>query len=190
MPHAHGDLPGLLGHVHLLEDPQAVLAVAALGGGVLPKVVEDVLPQAAGGVAIAYHGLEPGLVLLVELLQGLHVPALHGVGQAVLDMVLQYDLGGVVEGGAHRGELDQHLGAVAPVLDHLAHGLEVAYRAREAVQNGLGLRVRVLVLVAVRILHAVRPYVRMRMLAHAINSHELILRYPGPFCQARRGPGF
>ena len=71
VPHAGDKPPALLRHVHLGEVPHAVLAVGALGGGVLPKVVEDVLPQAAGGVAIAYHGLEPGLVLLVELLQGL-----------------------------------------------------------------------------------------------------------------------
>ena len=103
VPHAHGDLPGLLGHVHLLEDPQAVLAVAALGGSVLPKVVEDVLPQAAGGVAVARHGLQPPLVLLGQLLlgPGVQVLALFAVGQQepgqthVLAAVQQKALGGL-----------------------------------------------------------------------------------------------
>ena len=79
----------------------------------------------------------------VELLEGFAVPVLNGVRHAVLDVVLQDNLRGVVQRGAHGGELNEHLGAVAPALYHFFHGLKVPDGAREAVQHRLGLCVRV-----------------------------------------------
>ena len=67
--HAGENFPGLGGDVHPLKAAHAVLTVAALGGGVLPKIVKNVFPQAAGGVAIAGHGPQPLLVLLGKLFQ-------------------------------------------------------------------------------------------------------------------------
>lgn len=85
--------------------------------------------------------------------------AAFDAGDAVLDMVLEDDPGGAVQGRAHRRQLHQHLGAVAPLLHHALDGLEVADGAGQAVDHRLGLGVVVMVdvrpLVAVRVLMAV-----------------------------------
>ena len=73
---------------------------------------------------------------------------LGGVGEAVLYVVLQDDLGRVVERAPDGGELDEHLRAVAPVLDHALDALEVAYRAAQPVHNRARLRVAVAVAVS------------------------------------------
>ena len=64
------------GDVHLPEMAGAVLAVAALGGRVLPEIVENVFPQAGGGVAVVGHGPQALLVLTGELFQGFFVKLL------------------------------------------------------------------------------------------------------------------
>ena len=53
---------------------------------------------------------------LIQLIDGLLVTGLHGIGQAVVDVVFQDDLCGVIERRAHGRKLDEHLSAVAPVL--------------------------------------------------------------------------
>ena len=68
-----------------------------------------------------------------------------GVGETVLDVVLEDDLRGRIKCTSHGGKLDEHLGAIAAVLDHAADALEVADGAAEAVEHGAGLGVRVAV---------------------------------------------
>ena len=50
-------------------------------------------------------------------------------------MVAQNLAAGRADGGLHRGELDQHLGAVTVVLHHLFDGFEVPDGARKAVAD-------------------------------------------------------
>ena len=54
----------------------------------------------------------------VQLLDGLGVPGLDRVHDAVVDMVLQNNIAGAVDGGTDRGQLDQNFGAVPALLDH------------------------------------------------------------------------
>ena len=60
-------------------------------------------------------------------------------------MVFQNDFCRAVERRAHRGQLHQHLRTVAPILHHALDGLQVPDRAGEAVEDRLGLGVRVAV---------------------------------------------
>ena len=67
------------------------------------------------------------------------------VTDAVLDMILQDYLGGIIERRAHRRKLDEHIGAVPSLLDHALHRLEVPDGAGKAVDDGAGIGVRVAV---------------------------------------------
>ena len=78
---------------------------------------------------------------VVEVLETVAV-AVVGAADAVLDMILQDYLGGIIERGAHRRKLDEHIGAVPPLLDHALHGLKVPDGAGKAVHDGLCLRMR------------------------------------------------
>ena len=78
---------------------------------------------------------------LAEIVDGLLVALLGGVDDAVLEMVLEDDFAGVVDGTAHGGDLDQNLGTVAAFLHHAAHGLQMADGAAEPVEYGLGVLV-------------------------------------------------
>ena len=75
-----------------------------------------------------------------------------GVGHTVLQVILQDHLGGAAEGGSNRGQLDQHLGAVTPVLHHPLHRFQVADGPGQPVQHGLGLGMHVAVDMAVLVL--------------------------------------
>ena len=80
---------------------------------------------------------------LAEVVDGLLVALGGGVDDAVFQVVLQDQLAGIVDGGAHRGDLDQHLRAVPALLDHVPHGLQVADGPGQPVQHGLGVLVAV-----------------------------------------------
>ena len=73
LSHTGGNLPGRAGHILLEKMSQAVVAVFTLGGGVFPKVVENVLPQAGGGVAVAGHGLQALFCPVQQLFPGAFV---------------------------------------------------------------------------------------------------------------------
>ena len=88
---------------------------------------------------------------VVEIFDFVHISGLHGVGDAVLQMILEYDAGGAVQSGTHGGKLHQNLGAIAPFLHHALYGFQMADSAGKAVHNGLALRVDVAVL-AMRVL--------------------------------------
>ena len=68
---------GLGGHVHLLKLAVAVAAAAAGFGGFLAKIVQDVVAQAAGGLAVVGHGL-----------QALVIPRPQQVGGLVVQVVI------------------------------------------------------------------------------------------------------
>ena len=74
---------------------------------------------------------------------------LHGVDDAVLDMVLQDHLADVGDCRADRGDLDKDLAAVAAVFDHLPHGFQMPDGAGEAVEDGLGVFVHMAVALGV-----------------------------------------
>lgn len=57
----------------------------------------------------------------------------------MLDMILDYELGGIVERGADGGDLHEDFGAVSPLFHHALDGLQMPYRAGKAIHNGLGL---------------------------------------------------
>ena len=54
----------------------------------------------------------------VELVDGLPVMVLHRLHNTVLQVVFQDHLAGIVQGAAHSSQLDEHLGAVPPLLHH------------------------------------------------------------------------
>lgn len=56
---------------------------------------------------------------LVHARDGLLVILLHRFYDAVLHMLLQEELAGIIDLRAHRGELDQDIGAVPLVFEHL-----------------------------------------------------------------------
>ena len=45
------------------------------------------------------------------------VAGLKGFDDTMVKVILQYELAGVVDGRLDRGELHEHLGAIAPLLD-------------------------------------------------------------------------
>ena len=63
------------------------------------------------------------------------------VGDAVLQVIFQNDLGRAAEGGAHRSQLDEHLGTVAAILDHALNRLQMSDRTGQAVEHCLCLGV-------------------------------------------------
>ena len=65
-------------------------------------------------------------------------------------MILQNELAGVVYGGFHGRQLNEHLAAVRAALHHAAHLVQMAAEARQTVQHLLGVFVRVGVSVLVR----------------------------------------
>ena len=63
---------------------------------------------------------------LIHARDGLLVILLHRFHDAVLHMLLQEELAGIIDLRAHRGELDQDIGAVPLVLEHLLDRLHMA----------------------------------------------------------------
>ena len=63
---------------------------------------------------------------VVKVHHGAHVPLLHGVHYAVVYVALQNENAGVVQSGAHGGQLNQNLGAVAPLGNHVLDRLKMA----------------------------------------------------------------
>ena len=49
-------------------------------------------------------------ICLAEIVDRLLIAFLCGFDNAVLQMILKNDLAGIVDRGAHRGDLNQHLG--------------------------------------------------------------------------------
>ena len=85
--HTGEDHLGGDGDVLELVLPAAVAAVSAGRAVRLPEVVQKAAPEAAGGPAVADHGLEPGLVLAADLFLLLLI-------QLLIAAVLQQKFGG------------------------------------------------------------------------------------------------
>ena len=56
-------------------------------------------------------------------------------GNTMLDMILENDLCGAAQRGAHSSELDQHIGAVLPVLYHPSDMFQMPDRPGKTVQH-------------------------------------------------------
>jgi len=132
-----------------------------------------------------FHILFDGSAQIVD---GLLVALAGGVHNTVLQMILKDDLAGIVDGGAHGGNLNQHLGTVAAFLDHAFYGLQMADGAGEAVQHSLGVFVGMAVM-TVDVpgeLGVGKMIVRMLMLmdviAHGFHLFEIIVRYAAGEC--------
>ena len=65
------------------------------------------------------------------------VAGLEGFDDTMVEVILQYELAGVVDCRLDRGELHEHLGAIAPLLDHALDCLEVTDRARQSVMTAV-----------------------------------------------------
>src|SRR5215204_1836863 len=93
----------------------------------------------------------PSPLLADERVERRFEPRPFLVGQAVagraaharFQMVFQDEPGDAIEGGAHRRELDQHVGAGTSLLDHALDGRDVPARPGELVGHDLRLTMRV-----------------------------------------------
>ena len=68
---------------------------------------------------------------LVQFRKRFGVPFLDGVDDAMVHMVAQNYFADVVDRAAHGGKLYEHLGAVAPVVDHALNGVQMSDHARQ-----------------------------------------------------------
>jgi hypothetical protein len=110
----------------------------------------------------------------VQFLDRRHIAGLDRVHDAMTDVIPQNNLTDPVERGAHRRQLNQHLGTIAPVFHHSAYGGQMPDRAGQAVQNGFGLRVCMRVAMAVR-LAAAQMFVTHIGLAPISNDMSITL---------------
>jgi hypothetical protein len=72
-----------------------------------------------------------------KILDALQFVAVNRVDYAVFHVVLEDYLADAGYGGTHGGKLRQHIAAIAVVFDHSSDGLEMAYGARQAVDDRL-----------------------------------------------------
>ena len=90
---------------------------------------------------------------LVHARDGLLVILLHRFYDAVLHMLLQEELAGIIDLRTHCGELDQDIGAVPLVLEHLLDRLHMADGFRNPIHDRFDLlrvmRMAVIVMMSV-----------------------------------------
>lgn len=96
----------------------------------------------------------------------------------MLQMILQNHLAGIVDRGAHGGDLNQYLRAIAPFLDHSLDRLQMTDRARQAVENGFRVFVRMRVAVRVGNAQRVQRLVIQRVI---VIMHVLVFVVHGGF---------
>ena len=107
------------------------------------------------------------------------ISGLHRVYNTVLDVILQDDLSGVVDGGFYGRKLDQHFAAVSPVLHHPSDGFQMADGPAEPVQHSL--RIGVHMFVAVHDHFTVFIDMCMSMLVCQSNAAPVLRIFdPGP----------
>lgn len=112
-------------------------------------------------------------------LDGFFIPLAHSIHNAMLHMILQDYLADVVYGSAHRCQLHQYLTAIAPALDHVHDRCQMTIEPRDAVQNGLCLRVTV-----VMTMRAMDTLTSMAVLDDcAIGQHVLMYMFVAMFVQ-------
>ena len=85
-----------------------------------------------------------------RFVQGLEIGTVT-ITHTMLQVVFQDDLGGAAQRRANSGKLDQHLGAVASVLHHSFDGLKMSDGPGQTIDNRLGLRVGMAVIVPVAV---------------------------------------
>ena len=77
----------------------------------------------------------------IQMIDGCLIAVFHSIHQTVLDVILENEFPGVVDGGFHSGKLNQHLGAVLPVFHHSLDGFQMPDGAGETVEDCFCLRV-------------------------------------------------
>jgi hypothetical protein len=96
----------------------------------------------------------------VQIFKRLHVSLNRCVHDAVIDMVLQDDLGSIAQSRADSGKLNQNISAVPAILHHALDRFEMPQRSAESIQNRLRIRMGV----------------RMRMLMFMCMHMEMLMR--------------
>ena len=86
---------------------------------------------------------------VVQKLNFIQIACDHGVRDAVLQMILQNNAGGAIQGGSDGGELHQYLGTVAALLHHAFDGLQMPDGAGKPVHHGFALGVNMTVFAVV-----------------------------------------
>lgn len=117
---------------------------------------------------------------LAEIVDRLLIAFLCGFDNAVLQMILKNDLAGIVDRGAHRGDLNQHLGAVASFLYHALDRLQMPDCARKAIDDRFGVFVGVRVPVRMRMWNAQRVHgfvIHFMRVFHIVNMLVAHLRF-------------
>ena len=111
--------------------------------------IKESAVQALSFIIMQFAGISDELVYCV--VQGGKAVGITAVGpgDAVLYVILEYDLCGAAQGRTYGCKLDQHVGAVLTVLHHLPYMLKMAYRPCKPVQNSFSFRM----------------YMRMRMVS-------------------------
>lgn len=108
---------------------------------------------------------------LAEIINGFLIAFGGGFNDAVLQMVLQDDLAGIVNSGAHSCNLYENFAAVPAFFYHPAHGLQMADGAGKAIQHGLGILMGMMmavVMVLMGMLDAVGMHIFMIVLMHVV----------------------
>ena len=105
---------------------------------------------------------------IAEIQNGVFIALLHRLYDAVAEMLLEDLLACVIQSGANRCQLDQHLGAVLVIFHHALDLLQMADGPGKAVGNGLFIGVDMGMAVAVDGEEA------LLFLMHNIRSFDLI----------------
>ena len=99
-----------------------------------------------------------------QVIDGVFISGLDGVDHTVADVVAEDHLAGVVDGAADRRQLDEHIGAVVPLLHHPLDLVQVTDGPGQTVDDCLLVLVDMAVGVGDAVL--VHPCVVVFMLSH------------------------
>ena len=74
---------------------------------------------------------------LAQIVDGVRIPGGYRVHHAVAHMILEDHLARIIQGGANRRQLDQHLGAIVTLFHHPPHLLQMADGPGQPVEDRL-----------------------------------------------------
>lgn len=135
------------------------------------------------GLSILFH---KSVDCFLQILDRLLVAMFHRIHDTVFDVILKYDLAGIIDSRLNRGQLDQHLAAVSAALDHSLNGFEMTDRLGQTIDHSLGMLVAVCVIVFVvmgmTVLYhgAIFQYMLMKMFIHSSFPPCLLVVYAAP----------
>lgn len=73
---------------------------------------------------------------MTQVVNGIGIPGIHGIDDAVTHMILQDHFSGVVKSGTDGCQLDQNFRAVTALFNHAFHFFQVTDRSGEAIDDG------------------------------------------------------